>query len=810
MTKKELKEKIEGKLKRHYGVEIGEAKPEMVYDACAQTVRDLLMDKWVATKHNVHKKQAKQICYLSIEFLLGRSLRNNVFNLGLMSQFQGALKDYGYTFEEICDIEQDAALGNGGLGRLAACYMDAMSSQGLPATGYSILYEYGLFKQRIIEGQQTELPDSWLDTGRSWLVTKEDEAVEVRFGGRVEEEWTDAGMKVHLVDCDVVRAIPNDMLISGYRSRTVNSLRLWQPKSVYTMNMTLFNAGDYLKAMEHAVTAEVLSKVLYPEDNTYEGKSLRIKQQYFFISASVQSIVKKHMEHYGCLDNLADKIAIQINDTHPAMVIPELMRILMDEYGMGWDKAWDITTHTVAYTNHTVMVEALERWPEDLIQKIVPRIHQIILEINRRFCEHLWTVFPGDWEKIAYMSIVGRGEVRMAHLAIAGSFSVNGVSALHSQILKDDCFHDFYLDTPEKFTNVTNGITYRRWLGQGNPGLTQLITDSIGSSFLKNPNDLEKLKAFADDSEFLKKFAEIKRQNKIRLAQFIEKENGIVIDPDSLFDVQAKRLHEYKRQLLNVLHILRMYYEIKDNPQMDVVPRTFLFGAKAAPGYSRAKEIIRLIHAVADMVNNDPDVNGKMKVVFIQDYKVTVAEILMPAAELSEQISTAGREASGTGNMKFMLNGAITIGTYDGANIEIFERVGAENFFLFGMKTDQVNNLLRHGYDAMQYYVNNGWINRVVSAIQHGIGRPGHEIAFPGIANSLLFNSTGNVADPYLVLADFDDYCRAQREASATYLDKEAWNRKALMNVAMSGDFAADRAVLEYDKNIWHLTHLQK
>ncbi|MBO6157747.1 MAG: glycogen/starch/alpha-glucan phosphorylase [Firmicutes bacterium] len=810
MTKKELKEQIQGKLKRHYGVDETEAKPQMIYDACAQTVRDLLMDKWVHTKHTVHKKEAKQLYYLSIEFLLGRSLRNNVFNLGLMSQFQGALKDMGTSFDEICDIEQDAALGNGGLGRLAACYMDAISSQGLPATGFSILYEYGLFKQRIIEGQQTELPDSWLDTGRSWLVTKEDEAVEVRFGGHVEEEWTENGMKVHLVDCDVVRAVPNDMLMSGYRSKTVNALRLWQPKSVYNMNMSLFNAGDYLKAMEHAVTAEVLSKVLYPEDNTYEGKSLRIKQQYFFISASVQTIIRKHLEHYPSLDNLADKIVIQINDTHPAMVIPEMMRILMDEHGLSWDKAWDLTSHSVAYTNHTVMVEALERWPEELIQKIVPRIHQIILEINRRFCEHLWQVFPGDWDKISYMSIVGNGEIRMAHLSIAGSFSVNGVSALHSQILKDDCFHDFYLDAPEKFTNVTNGIAYRRWLGQGNPGLAKLLKESIGDSYLKKPNDLEKLKDFADDPEFLTRFDQVKRENKLRLAEFIKKENGIVIDPDSIFDVQAKRLHEYKRQLLNVLHILRMYYEIKDDPNKTVVPRTFLFGAKAAPGYSRAKEIIRLIHAVADMVNNDPAMDGKLKVVFIQDYKVTVAEILMPAANLSEQISTAGREASGTGNMKFMLNGAVTIGTYDGANIEILDRVGEENFFLFGLRTADVNHLLRHGYDAMSYYVNNPWINRVVSAIQRGIGAPGREIAFPGIANSLLFNNTGNVADPYLVLADFEDYCRAQNFASEVFTDKMAWNRKALINVAMSGDFAADRSVLDYDRDIWHLTHLPK
>ena len=483
---------------------------------------------------------------------------------------------------------------------------------------------------------------------------------------------------------------------------------------------------------------------------------------------------------------------------------------MMDEYGMSWEAAWDITNRTVAYTNHTVMVEALERWPEEMIKRIVPRVYQIICEINRRFCEHLWTIFPGDWQKISKMAIVANNEIRMAHLSIAGSFSVNGVSALHSQILKDDCFHDFYIDAPEKFRNVTNGIAYRRWLGQGNPLLTQLIKDCIGDGFMMNPWELEKFAQFADDKTVLTKFDEIKKANKIRLAKFIEKENGIVINPDSIFDVQAKRLHEYKRQLLNVLHILRMYFEYKDNPNMDYVPRTFLFGAKAAPGYSRAKQIIRLIHAVADMVNNDPDVKDKMKVVFIQDYKVTVAEILMPAANLSEQISTAGREASGTGNMKFMINGAITIGTLDGANVEICERVGKENMFLFGMLTEEVNTLLRHGYNAMQFYQNNSWINRVVSVIQNGVGRPGHEIAFPDIANSLLFNSTGNVADPYLVLADFEDYCRAQREADRVFRNKNEWNKKAIINVAQAGIFAADRSVLDYDERIWHLTHLDR
>ena len=810
MTVDQLKELVEGKLKRHYGVEAAKASKKMVYDACAQVVRDMMMEKWFTTQKEMEEKQAKQICYLSIEFLLGRSLRNNVYNLGLTSQFEQLLSDMDASFDEICDVEQDAALGNGGLGRLAACYMDGMTAQGLPATGYTILYEHGLFKQRIIEGQQTELPDSWLDTGRSWLVTKQDEAVEVHFGGEVVEDWTDGKNTVSLKNYDTVIAVPNDMMISGYNSKTVNTLRLWQPQSPYTINMTLFNEGAYLKAMEQKAMAEVLSKVLYPEDNNYEGKSLRLKQQYFFVSASVQNIINKHMKQYGTLATLSDHIVIQINDTHPAMVIPELMRIMMDEYGMSWEEAWNITNRTVAYTNHTVMVEALERWPEEMIKRIVPRIYQIICEINRRFCEHLWTIFPGDWQKISKLAIVANNEIRMAHLSIAGSFSVNGVSELHSQILKDDCFHDFYLDTPEKFRNVTNGIAYRRWLGQGNPLLTQLIKDCIGDGFMMNPWELEKFAQFADDKTVLTKFDEIKKANKIRLAKFIEKENGIVLNPDSIFDVQAKRLHEYKRQLLNVLHILRMYFEYKDNPNMDYVPRTFLFGAKAAPGYSRAKQIIRLIHAVADMVNNDPAVNDKMKVVFIQDYKVTVAEILMPAANLSEQISTAGREASGTGNMKFMINGAITIGTLDGANVEICEQVGKENMFLFGMLTEEVNTLLRHGYNAMQFYQNNSWINRVVSAIQNGVGRPGHEIAFPDIANSLLFNNTGNVADPYLVLADFEDYCRAQREADRVFRNKDEWNKKAVINVAQAGIFAADRSVLDYDERIWHLTHLDR
>ena len=806
---KQMKELIAGKLMRHYGADPSEATPKMIYDACALAIRDLLMEKWAATQDLMEKKQAKQVCYLSMEFLLGRSLRNNVYNLGLMESVQEALKEIGTDFDTICSLEQDAALGNGGLGRLAACYMDAMASQNLPATGYSILYEYGIFKQRILEGQQTELPDSWLDSGRSWLVAKQDETVEVRFGGTIRDEWRDGHMYPVHENYVSVNAVPNDMLISGYHSDTVNTLRLWQAKSPYSMNMTLFSEGAYLKAMEQQSMAEVISKILYPEDNHYEGKSLRIKQQYFFVSASVQSIIHRQMKLYGNLDSLPDHYVIQINDTHPAMVIPELMRIMMDEYGLDWDRAWDLTNRTVAYTNHTVMVEALERWPEDLIQRIVPRIYQIIVEINQRFCGSLWNYFPGEWDRISRMAIIANGEVRMAHLSIAGSFSVNGVSALHSQILKDDCFHDFYLVSPEKFRNVTNGITYRRWLGQSNEKLTSLIVDCIGEGFLTDPRELGKFAAFAEDPSVRAEFGRVKRANKERLAAYIQDHNGITVDPDSLFDAQAKRLHEYKRQLLNVMHILRLYFEYKDNPSRNDVPRTFLFGAKAAPGYARAKRIIQLIHAVADMVNSDPDVRDHMKVVFLEDYKVTVAEILMPAANLSEQISTAGREASGTGNMKFMLNGALTIGTLDGANVEICQEVGKENMFLFGLRTEQVNDLIRHGYSPMSYYQNNPWISRILTAMMQGIGAPGRTIAFPDIANSLLLAGSGNIADPYLVLADFEDYCRAQREASALYLQPEEWNRKAILNTAKAGIFAADRSVLEYDERIWHLTHLK-
>ena len=750
MDKEQLKVLIEGKLIRHYGKDFSNAKRRHIYNATALVVRDFMMDGWVETQDKIEQQGAKQVCYLSMEYLMGRSLKNNVFNLGLEKEIEGALNDVGTSLDELYyEEEQDAALGNGGLGRLAACYMDALASLDYPATGYSILYEYGLFKQKIVDGQQIELPDSWIDSGASWLIARPSESIEIHFGGKVEEVWQDNQMHIVHKDYDRVLAVPHDMLIKGYKNSTVNTLRLWQAKSAQHINMGPFNAGDYLRASESQVMAEVISKILYPEDKHWEGKSLRLKQQYFFVSASIQEIIRKHMARYGRLDNLPDHVVIQINDTHPAMVIPEMMRIMLDENGLTWDAAWNITCRTVAYTNHTVMSEALERWPESLFKQILPRLHQIVLEINRRFCDDLWHYYPGDWDKIAAMAIVAYDEVRMANLSIAGSFSVNGVSALHSQILRDDVFRDFYNVAPEKFQNVTNGIAYRRWVGQGNPGLTALLTKYIGEDFLKDASQLANFRPYAEDPAVRAEFAQVKRANKERLAAYIKEHNGIDVDINSIFDVQAKRLHEYKRQMLNIMHILRLYFEIKDNPDKDMVPRTFIFGAKAAPGYYAAKQIIRLIHSIADMVNTDPIISKKMKIVFLEDYKVTIAEMLMPAADLSEQISVAGREASGTGNMKFMMNGALTIGTMDGANVEIYEAVGEENMFLFGLRTPEVKALKDSGYNPLTYYQNDPWISRILNAMQQGIGRSGgSSVAYPDIVNSLIVGNGPGTADP--------------------------------------------------------------
>ena len=804
LNQKELSELIAGKLQRHFGKEPDEATREQVYTACAFIVRDLLMEKWVATQEKVEKSGAKQLYYLSMEFLMGRSLMNNISNLEMVDVFEKTLPEFGSSFRDILDIERDAGLGNGGLGRLAACYMDSLASLDYPASGFSILYEYGIFKQRIVDGMQVELPDDWLGTGNVWLIQKLDEAQEVHFCGTVETTFEDGRMNFIHKDYSTVIAVPNDMLISGFRSDTVDTLRLWSAKSTQNLDMELFSRGEYAKAVERQAMSEAISKVLYPEDAHPEGKSLRLKQQYFFVSATMQSIVKKHKAQYGTLDNFAEKAVIHINDTHPTVAIPELMRILMDQEGYGWDQAWEIVSHCMAYTNHTVMAEALERWTVDLMKRLLPRIYQIIEEINRRFCDELWRYFPGEWEKIGKLAIISNGEVRMANLCIASCFSVNGVSALHSEILKTDVFADFARIFPSKFTNVTNGIAHRRWLCQANPRLDALIRDLIGEKYLKAPSALQELLKFQDNPGVLQELEQIKRDNKKRLAEYVAHVHQINLSLDSIFDVQAKRLHEYKRQLLNVLHILYDYHRLKENPGMHFVPKTYLFGAKAAPGYHMAKQVIRLIHSLASEVNNDPDIRGRIKIVFLEDYSVTLAEMIMPAAEVSEQISIAGKEASGTGNMKFMLNGALTIGTMDGANVEICEAVGEENIFIFGLRAEQVERILHErSYSPVAYYQNYPAIRAVLDHLREGVGIGSLRASYGDLVQSLL------LTDTYMVLADFEDYCRAQERVSQEYQDQRLWNRKSLCNIAQAGRFAADRSIHEYAERIWDLKPLK-
>ncbi len=803
-TKAQMKREIENKLKRHFGNELGDASKDEIFKTCALVLRDVLADRLAETQNRFEEGGEREVHYLSMEFLVGRSLMNNAYNLGVLDVMRAALDELGVDMADIMEAEPDPGLGNGGLGRLAACYMDAMASLGVLASGYSIRYQHGLFKQRIVDGQQVELPDSWLDNGESWLIPHVDEAREVRFGGRVSESWEDGRMIVKYSDYDAVLAVPYDMPISGYQTQNVANLRLWDAKSTRPLDMNLFSQGEYMRAMEEHAMAEVISMVLYPADNHIEGKSLRFKQQYFFVSATIQDIVDKHRKKFGTLKNFAEKHVIHINDTHPALAIPELMRILLDEEHMSWDEAWNIVTRTVAYTNHTVMAEALEHWPQSLVALLVPRIASIIHEINERFCKLLWNYFPGDFQRISHMAIEADGEIKMANLSVAASFSVNGVSALHSDILKKTVFHDFYLVMPQKFTNVTNGIAHRRWLCQANPGLTALITELIGKGFVTDAGELKKLERFASDEDVLARLAAVKQSNKERLADYIAQHNGVKVDTASIFDVQVKRLHEYKRQLLNVMNILGMYAKLKDDPALDIPPRTFIFGAKAFPGYYAAKQIIRLIYSISQVINNDPDVRDKLKVVFLENYRVTLAELIMPAADLSEQISVAGKEASGTGNMKFMINGAVTIGTLDGANVEISEAVGEDNIFLFGLKADEVEALKASGtYSPQRIYSDNADVNRVINMIRDGFGG---SKAFPDIASSLVAGF-GGIPDPYMLLADFESYVQAQQYAGEVYRDRARFNRMALMNIANAGRFAADRSITEYCDNIWHVDH---
>ena len=800
LNTKKIEEILEMKSQTYFGKPLADASPAQAYRAVCMTVRDILTEKRLEFKRRRKEQKTKQVYYMSMEFLLGRSLKNHLFNLGLTDTFAKAVEHYGFNLTDLYAIEPDAGLGNGGLGRLAAAYMESLTNLNYVASGFSIRYDYGIFKQKISDGWQLEMPDEWLNEGDVWLSPRVEDTFEVRFGGSVSQRWDNGRLYIDYHDCDTIQAVPYDMNISGYNVDAVNKLRLWTAKAPVDFDMQLFAQGEYVKSLENKALAESITKVLYPADHHTEGKMLRLKQQYFFVSASIQSIFKTHLRDYGTLDSLPDKVAIHINDTHPTLCIPELMRLLLDEYGYSWDKAWDIVTRTISYTNHTVMAEALEKWPENLFKQLLPRIYQIIGEINQRFCNKLWEFYPNDWNKVAYNAILSHNQIKMANLCLAASHTVNGVSELHSEILKNDVFNDYYKMNPGIFTNVTNGITYRRWLCQANPRLSSFITELIGDSFLKDADELKKLEQFKGKRDVLDKWLEIKRANKVDFSNFVKETTGVSIDPDSIFDVQVKRLHEYKRQLLNALHILDLYYTIKRNPSIQMNPRTFIFGAKAASSYYMAKQIIRLIYSLGTLINNDPEVNDKIKVIFLENYRVTLAEKIMPASDVSEQISIAGKEASGTGNMKFMINGAVTIGTMDGANIEIHERVGDENIFIFGLLASEIEELCRNGYEPTRYYNNNARIKAVIDGLRHGIAG----VNFGEIADSLTVGGGGN-ADHYKVLADFQSYCDAHDRLDKAYGDKERWARMSLMNTANAGFFSSDRSVKEYATRIWNL-----
>ena len=787
----QMRELILGKLSHNFGVSAQEATDEHFYKALALVVRDMMSHDRKEFLKKAEEQDAKQVYYLCMEFLMGRSLKNNLYNLNLTDVAASALTGFGIKLQNLYEQEPDAGLGNGGLGRLAACFLDGLATQGYPAMGYSLRYEYGIFRQKLIEGWQTELPDFWLPGGEVWLQAHPEKAVPVLFNGTLEESWDGPYHTVRQKGADRVMAIPYDMMVAGKDQKGVSRLRLWAAKSS-EFDMKLFNQGDYLRAMEQNAMAEVITKVLYPEDNHAEGKSLRLNQQYFLVSATIQDIIHRHLVAYSSLDNLPDVVAIHLNDTHPVLAIPEMMRVMLDDCGYSWDSAWDIVTRTVSYTNHTVMPEALECWGEELFSRRLPRIYQIVEEINRRFCAQMHELGI-DGYTVGRMAVLNDGIVKMANLAVAASHSVNGVSKLHSEILKETVFHDFYLAMPYKFKNVTNGIAHRRWLCQSNPRLTSLITDLIGDGFVYDAGELKKLLSYKDDKRVHEELFDIKLQNKKRMAEYIKKHNNIDINPESIFDVQVKRLHEYKRQHLNALHILSTYQWMLDHPEEKTTPKTYIFGAKAAPGYYFAKQIIRFIVELADTINNDKRVNDRLKVVYLEDYRVTLAELLIPAAEISEQISLAGTEASGTSNMKFMINGAVTLGTLDGANVEIHDSVGDDNILLFGMTTPEVNSLKRHGYHPEVLYQNNHHIKQAVDALRQGLGG----VRFDDIAQSLV------TTDPYMVLADFADYAYAQHRAYELYHDRDAWNRMSLVNIAHAGRFAADRAIRDYADTIW-------
>ncbi len=806
-----FKENLEGRLKRQYGKDISQANKHDLFDAVSASALEVIMENWMATRHEYEKKPTKQLYYLSAEFLMGRALSNNLINAEIASQVKEVLKGMNIDYDMIEDQEPDAGLGNGGLGRLAACFLDSLATLDYPGHGYGIRYRYGMFEQRIENGYQVEYPDNWLAHRDPWEIKRSDLAVTVKFGGNIAYGKTPDGRdRFYIENAEEVTATPYDMPIVGYGTGTVNTLRLWQASSPNGFDLQLFNNMEYNRAVEKQNSAENISLVLYPNDSGPSGKALRLKQQYFFSSASLQDLVRHYVADYGTdFSKFADLHVIQLNDTHPVVAIPELMRILMDEYYVGWDEAWKVVTKTFAYTNHTILAEALEKWPIPIFQGLLPRIYQIVEEINRRFMIEVREKYPEDYAKQNRMSIINNGKIYMAWLAIHASFSVNGVAELHTRLLKEKELHDWYELYPEKFNNKTNGITQRRWLLSANPELSDFITSRIGHGWEKDLTKLKALEKFDSDKD-LKELIKIKENNKRRLAEFLKNAQGEIIDSDSIFDVQVKRLHEYKRQLMNILHIMYVYNRMLEDPSYKPAKKTYIFGAKSASGYRRAKSIIKLINTVAERINNDRRVNDRLHVVFVENYRVSVAEKIFPAADISEQISTAGLEASGTSNMKFMCNGALTMGTMDGANIEIVEEAGKENAFIFGLLTDEIKKIEEnHSYNPQDYLSRNPGLRKVVEQLVDGTYDPTHQL-FKELYDSLVYGIEGNRADVYYVLADFDDYCRAQEEAEKLYADKKAWAKACLKNIANAGKFSSDRTIEDYVRDIWHLKKLPR
>ena len=807
--KKAFKKEVEQNVKQLFRKTVDEASQQELYQAVSYVVKDAIIDDWIATQKQYEKDDPKIVYYMSMEFLLGRALGNNLINMTAYKEVKEALEEMGLNLNELEDQEPDPALGNGGLGRLAACFLDSLASLGYAAYGCGIRYRYGMFKQKIKDGYQEERPDNWLKNGNPFELRRPEYAKEVRFGGNIRVEYDDktGDIRFKQENYESVLAVPYDYPIVGYDNHIVNTLRIWDAEPIVDFQLDSFDRGDYHKAVEQQNLAKTIVEVLYPNDNHYAGKELRLKQQYFFVSASLQAALTKYKKHHDDIHKLPEKMTIQMNDTHPTVAVAELMRLLLDEEGLGWDEAWEITSKTCAYTNHTIMSEALEKWPIDLFSRLLPRVYQIIQEIDRRFVAQIREMYPGNEEKVAKMQILRDGQVKMAHLAIVAGYSVNGVARLHTEILKKQELRDFYEMMPQKFNNKTNGITQRRFLMHGNPLLADWVTDKLGTKdWIIDLSLMSGLKKWVDDEEALKEFMSIKYENKVRLAKYIKEHNGIEVDPRSIFDVQVKRLHEYKRQLLNILHVMYLYNEIKEHPEISFYPRTFIFGAKASAGYIRAKQIIKLINSVADVVNNDRSINGKLKVVFIEDYRVSNAEIIFAAADVSEQISTASKEASGTGNMKFMLNGAPTLGTMDGANVEIVEEVGAENAFIFGLSSDEVINYENNGgYNPMDIYNSDADIRRVVNQLVDGTYSQGDKEMYRDLYNSLLTAQGGSKADTYFILKDFRSYADTQKKVEEAYRDKDRWAKMALLNTASCGKFSSDRTIQEYVDDIWHL-----